>query len=37
MNNEVVGISAELAIADVFGVYVSPKYRNRGDLAIKTV
>lgn len=35
MNNEVVGISAELAIADVFGVYVSPKYRNRGDLAIK--
>ena len=26
MNNEVVGISAELAIADVFDLYVIPRY-----------
>ena len=31
MNNETIGISAELAIADVFGVEVSPLYRTRGD------
>ena len=35
MNNEVVGISAELAIADAFGVYVNPEYRQRGDEEIK--
>lgn len=35
MNNEVVGISAELAIADAFGVYVKPEYRQRGDEEIK--
>lgn len=34
MNNETVGISAELAIADVFHVDVSPLYRVRGDVAI---
>ena len=31
MNNETVGISAELAIADTFNVEVSPLYRVRGD------
>ena len=31
MNNETVGISAELAIADTFSVEVSPLYRVRGD------
>lgn len=31
MNNETVGISAELAIADTFHVQVSPLYRIRGD------
>lgn len=31
MNNETIGISAELAIADVFSVEVSPSYRSRGD------
>ena len=31
LNNETVGISAEIAIADEFGVEVSPYYRNRGD------
>ena len=35
MNNEVVGISAELAIADVFDLYVNPRYRERGDEYIK--
>lgn len=35
MNNEVVGISAELAIADVFDLYVNPRYRERGDENIK--
>ena len=35
MNNEVVGISAELAIADVFNLYVNPRYRERGDEYIK--
>lgn len=34
MNNETVGISAELAIADTFGVEVSPLYRVRGDEVI---
>jgi len=34
MNNETVGISAELAIADVFNVAVSPLYRVRGDADI---
>lgn len=31
MNNETIGISAELAIADVFDVKVSPSYRERGN------
>lgn len=31
MNNETVGISAELAIADTFAVEISPIYRNRGN------
>lgn len=31
MNNETVGVSAELAIADTFNVEVSPLYRDRGD------
>lgn len=31
MNNETVGISAELAIADTFDIEVSPLYRVRGD------
>ena len=35
MNNEVVGISTELAIADVFDLYVNPRYRERGDEYIK--
>lgn len=35
MNNEVVGISAELAIADSFEVPVSPLYRTRGDEEVK--
>lgn len=35
MNNEVVGISAELAIADAFDVYVKLAYRHRGDEKIK--
>ncbi|MFO7887680.1 MAG: hypothetical protein R6U59_05115 [Eubacteriales bacterium] len=29
-NNEVVGISAEIAIADIFGVPISDNYRTRG-------
>ena len=33
-NREVVGVSAEIAIADEFGVYVSDDYRRRGDIAI---
>ena len=35
MNNETVGISAELAIADEFGVPVNREYRQRGDENIK--
>ncbi|MDO4608850.1 MAG: hypothetical protein Q4B40_06635 [Clostridia bacterium] len=35
MNNETIGISAELAIADVFDISVSPTYRIRGDEAAK--
>ncbi len=31
MNNEQIGISAEIAIADAFGIAVSSNYRNRGD------
>lgn len=34
MNNETVGISAELAIADIFNVAVSPLYRVRADADI---
>lgn len=30
LNNEQVGISAEIAIADVFGVSINPTYRSRG-------
>ncbi|MBR3233055.1 hypothetical protein IKF74_02140 [Candidatus Saccharibacteria bacterium] len=30
LNNEQVGISAEIAIADTFGVSVNPAYRSRG-------
>ena len=35
MNNEVVGISAELAIADTFNLHINPRYRERGDEVIK--
>ena len=28
MNNEVVGISAELAIADTFNLHINPRYRE---------
>ena len=34
MNNETVGISAELAIADIFNVKISPSYRVRGEEAV---
>jgi hypothetical protein len=32
--NEVIGVSAELAIADEFGVRVNEKYRRRGDAKV---
>ena len=32
MNNEQVGISAEVAIADIFNINVNDDYRNRGDI-----
>lgn len=35
MNNETIGISAELAIADTFGIVVNPSYRERGDEVVK--
>lgn len=35
MNNETIGISAELAIADTFGIAVNPFYRERGDEVVK--
>jgi hypothetical protein len=34
INNEQVGISAEIAIADFFNVAISPSYRNRGVASI---
>lgn len=30
LNNEQIGVSAEIAIADIFNISVSDKYRNRG-------
>ncbi|MDI9354903.1 MAG: hypothetical protein QM532_01570 [Cyanobium sp. MAG06] len=30
LNNEQIGVSAEIAIAEVFNVPVNPEYRNRG-------
>lgn len=31
LNNKEIGISAEVAIADAFGLSVTPNYRNRGN------
>ncbi|MDE5946369.1 MAG: hypothetical protein K2G63_03535, partial [Oscillospiraceae bacterium] len=34
MNNETVGISAEIAIANTFGIKVNPNYANRADFNV---
>ena len=34
MNNEIFGISCEIAIADAFNVPVNAEYRERGDIQI---
>lgn len=34
MNNETMGISCEVAIADAFDVYINPKYRNRANASL---
>ena len=34
MNNETIGISAEIAIADYFGVEIDRVYRDRGDIDV---
>lgn len=34
MNNETIGISAEIAIADCFNIKVDPFYRERGDVSV---
>lgn len=35
MNNEVLGVSCEIAIADVFNIPVDDEYRNRGNIEIE--
>lgn len=32
MNNEIFGISCEVAIADAFCIFINPEYRERGDI-----
>ena len=30
LNNEQIGVSAEIAIADIFNISINAQYRNRG-------